>query len=262
MKIASVINYLESRFPQDFASEFDDQKIGLIIGDDNIEVNNLLLTLDLNQQVVEEAISKDVNLIIAHHPYIFNPLYKILFNSLEGKVLELMFKHQISLYVIHTNLDVGSGGVNDILAQKLGIRNLKIINNEIAKDNFLRYGDIDIVSLKNLALKIKDNLQVSGVRVAGSLNKKISTIGVIGGGGGSLADIKAAIDHNIDCYITGEVKLNVGQYAVSNDLAIIEVNHGVEKIVFEDLKNDLSFKLDLNDKVFVSDINTDPFEIL
>src|SRR5690554_7663798 len=96
VKIEKISSYLDKRFPVENASDFDYGKIGLTIGDENLELKNILLTLDLNYEVVCDAIKEDVNLIISHHPFLFSPITKIYFNSEIGKVLRLMFKHNIS----------------------------------------------------------------------------------------------------------------------------------------------------------------------
>lgn len=261
MIIKEVINYLEMRFPKEHASDFDKEKIGLIIGDDSLELSGILLTLDLNMDIVKEAIKNNVNFIISHHPFIFNPLYKIHFNSNYGKILEQMFKHKISLFAMHTNYDVGKGGVNDFLASLLKIKKIEIINNQVGKENFLRYGDIEEVSLKELALFVKNIFQLSGVKVCGDLNKRIKRIGIVGGSGAHPEDIENALKFNLDCYITGEIKLNIAQHALSNGLSLIEVNHGIEKLPFIKLQQDLLSDLSINN-VLLSSIQTDPLVIV
>lgn len=262
MFVKDVINYLEGRFPKTLAEDFDQPRIGLVIGSNNIKVKNILLTLDLTYDVVNEAIKKGCNLIISHHPYIFDPLFKIDFDSEKGKVIRKMFENNISLYAMHTNLDVGLGGVNDVLAKKILLTDYHVINGEIGKGNFLRYGDIEKQTVKEYALKIKESLNLTGVRIIGSLDKEISRVGIVGGSGAHSSDIYNAISVGCDCYVTGEVKLNIAQDANVNNLSIIEVNHGIEKEVFYSLKRELDEKLGLNGEIFVSEVETDPIIVL
>ena len=175
MLIKDIINYLESRFPRELAEDFDQLRIGLVIGSGNIEVKKVLLTLDLTYEVVEEAVKLGCNFIISHHPYLFDPLYKIDFESDKGRTIRKMFEHNISLYAMHTNLDVGCGGVNDTLAKKLFLKEINIINNEIGKGNYLRYGNIKSMTLNDLAIKVKNDLNLSGVRIYGDSNKIINS---------------------------------------------------------------------------------------
>jgi dinuclear metal center YbgI/SA1388 family protein len=259
MLIFDVVNYLDERFPQTLASDFDCGKIGLTIGSSNLELNNVLLTLDLNLEVVQEAIKIGANLIISHHSFIFEPFTKVLFDNEKGKVLGLMFKHQISLYSMHTNLDVGINGVNDVLANLLGLKN--IIGN-VMKDSFLRYGDIKKTTLNNFATHVKTCFDLTGVKVAGPLSKEINKVGIIGGGGAQIEELDNALALGCDCFISGEVKLHVAQYALYNQIAIIEVNHGVEKLVFNCLRDELESRLGLKKRVYISKINTDPLIFL
>ncbi len=262
MLVKDVVNYLETRFPKSLALDFDIPRIGLIIGSYNIEVNNILLTLDLTEQVVDEAIEKNVNLIISHHPYLFDSLYKIDFDSPKGKTIRKMFAHNISLYSMHTNLDTGLGGVNDVLASKLFIKDPKVINGEISKGNLLRYGNVEKQTVREYALKVKESLKLSGVRVSGDLDKIIDTVGVIGGSGAHPSDLQDAINNGCNCYVTGEVKLNNAIDAFDNGLTIIEVNHGVEKEVFYSLCDELRKNLDFGGEISVTIVQTDPFQSL
>ena len=254
MKIKNITSFLDNLYPSSLASDFDQNKIGLVIGDDALEVKNILLSLDLTLEVVKEAISKNANLIICHHPFIFEPIAKILFNSKEGKILNLMFQEKISLYVMHTNLDVGENGVNDTLASLL---KLTKITGVVAKDSFLRCGTTDI-TLQGLTNLVKNKFDLIMVRVVGPLDRLITRVGIVGGSGGQSEIIDEAITKGCDCLITGEIKLHIAQYAVDNDLCLIEVNHGVEKFVFNNLKEILKTNLNLESKIFISEINTDP----
>ena len=259
MLVRDVCNYLDKRFPKETAEEFDGPRIGLIIGSENIKVENILLTLDLNYEVVNKAIKKGCNMIIAHHPYLFEPLYKILFDSEKGKVIELMFKHQISLYVMHTNLDVGENGVNDCLARKLELENVVAING-YEQSSYLRVGEVDM-TLKKLANKVKDKFDLTGVRVLGDLNQDIHKVGIVGGSGGRVFDILKAKQAGCDCYITGEIHLNCSQFAEEVGLCLIEVNHGVEKFVFESLEEELEENLksefNFKNKIYTNLCETD-----
>lgn len=234
MKISDVCEYLSTRFPLADASDFD-KAIGLTIGNPANTVTGIVLALDLTKEVIKEAIDNNCNLIISHHPFLFTPIYKVLYNDYKGEIIKLMAVNNLSLYSMHTNLDVAEGGVNDVLAQMLGISDIKVINGEAGKENFLRYGKIKETTLGELALNVKKIFNLSGVRVLGDQNKKIKTLGVVGGSGAHDSDIFLAKISGCDCYITGEVHLNNSQYAEYLNIALIEVNHGVEKFVFYDL---------------------------
>lgn len=257
MKINKVLEFLDEKYPKDLATEDDQKKIGLTIGNPNKELKRVLLSLDLTLEVVEEAIKNNINLIITHHPFLFFPIYKINYEDEKGQIIEKLIKNDIVTYSMHTNLDVGVDGVDDVLAELLDIKKVK---GENIKESYLRYGDIDPIKLSDLCLFVKNKLNLTGVRACGDMNRIIRKIGVCGGSGGHISDINNAINANIDCYITGEVKMPEYQYANFNNLAIIEVNHGVEKFVFYKLKEMLLKTFDI--EILISDIETDPMIIV
>jgi dinuclear metal center YbgI/SA1388 family protein len=258
MLIKEVVAYLDKSYPQENAIDPDQGRIGLIIGDENLALNKILLSLDLTFNVAKEAVALGANLIITHHPFFQSPLSNLYFKSEKGLILELMLRHKISLFSMHTNLDVGKNGVNDTLADLIGIiKPIKMLEGP-AKGNFLRYGNISEISLGTLAQKIKAALRVTGVRIIGNPERIIRSLGVVGGSGAHDEDIEAALKAGIDCYVTGEVKLPAAQAAAFQNLAIIEVNHGVEKLVFYPLRETMIKDLKLDGQVFVSSVNTDP----
>lgn len=120
-----VIQLFEQFAPKELAME--DDKIGLLIGSLNQPVKNVLVALDVVEEVVDEAIEKDVQLIISHHPLIYRPLKTIRTEDAYGKIITKLIKHDIAVYAAHTNLDVTFGGVNDLLAAKLGLKETDVL---------------------------------------------------------------------------------------------------------------------------------------
>src|SRR5690606_37302195 len=95
--------------------------------------NKVMVTLDVLESVVDEAINKKVDLIIAHHPLLFKPIRQININDTKGKIIHKLIKHDITVYAAHTNLDIATDGVNDMLCKKLGINDTKPLT-EIQND--------------------------------------------------------------------------------------------------------------------------------
>lgn len=117
----TVIQYMEQLAPKHVA--MPDDKIGLQLGTLQKEIHNVLIALDINDDVIEEAIKLQVDLIIAHHAIIFRPLKQLQTDTPMGKLYEKLIKHDIAVYISHTNLDVTEGGMNDWMAEALGIEN-------------------------------------------------------------------------------------------------------------------------------------------
>lgn len=253
MIVKDILAYLENKFPYDLAANFDLDKIGLTIGDENKEVTGVLCALDLTLPVIEEAKNNGCNLIVCHHPFTFSPLTKVLVNDEKGALIYNMIKNDISLIAMHTNMDLGIGGVGDTLCNLL---NLKQSNyGECTKDQYIRHGFIDEMSLKELAEYTKNVLNLDGVKVIGDLNKPIKKVGILGGSGGHESDIYNACLLECDCYITGEIKHHIGLLANYKNLCLIEVNHGVEKFVFNKLAKDINNEFNIKTKVSEIDSN-------
>ncbi|AOM82605.1 Nif3-like dinuclear metal center hexameric protein [Salisediminibacterium beveridgei] len=121
----ALIQGFERFSPKSYAIEGD--KVGLQIGTLNKKVTKLMTALDVNEQVVDEAIENGVDFIIAHHPLIFRPLKALTTDESYGKTIQKLMKHEITLYVAHTNLDVATGGVNDLMADALGLQDTDVL---------------------------------------------------------------------------------------------------------------------------------------
>jgi len=120
-----IIQLFERFSPKGLAMEGD--KIGLQIGRLNKKVERVMIALDVLENVIDEAIEKNVQLIIAHHPPIFRPLKNIMTDTVQGRMIEKLLKHDIAVYAAHTNLDVAKGGVNDWLAEALELENHEVL---------------------------------------------------------------------------------------------------------------------------------------
>lgn len=120
-----IIQLFEQFSPKAYAVEGD--KIGLQIGTLNKPIKNVMVTLDVLESVIDEAIEKEVDLIIAHHPPIFRSLKHISTDQPAGRLIEKCLKHDIAVYAAHTNLDVADGGVNDLLAEALELSETEVL---------------------------------------------------------------------------------------------------------------------------------------
>ncbi|MBO0959473.1 Nif3-like dinuclear metal center hexameric protein [Neobacillus sp. MM2021_6] len=120
-----IIQLFEQFSPKGLAMEGD--KVGLQIGRLNQKVERMMIALDVLENVIDEAIEKNVQLIIAHHPIIYRPLKNVLTDSVQGRMIEKLLKHDIAVYAAHTNLDVAKGGVNDLLADAIGLEGAEVL---------------------------------------------------------------------------------------------------------------------------------------
>jgi len=126
MRIADVINHLESIAPPSLQESYDNS--GLIVGEKSSEVQRVLISLDCIEETVNEAIAQNCNLIVAHHPIVFSGLKRFNNANYVQRTVQLAIKNDIAIYAIHTNLDnVYHQGVNGKIAEKIGLKNTRIL---------------------------------------------------------------------------------------------------------------------------------------
>lgn len=125
MKLKVITQFLEHQFPLSLQESYDNS--GLLIGNLEMEIKGVLICLDSIEKIVDEAIEKNCNLIIAHHPIIFKGLKKMTESNYIERVVTKCIKNDIALYSIHTNLDNHFEGVNKEIANRIGLKNLRIL---------------------------------------------------------------------------------------------------------------------------------------
>lgn len=125
MRASEIITVIESFAPPAYQESYDNS--GLQVGHPDTEVTGVLLTLDITEDVIDEAVAKGCNMIIAHHPIIFSGLKRLSGRSYVERVVERAIRKDVILYAAHTNLDNARAGVNAIIAEKLGLQNTAIL---------------------------------------------------------------------------------------------------------------------------------------
>jgi dinuclear metal center YbgI/SA1388 family protein len=250
---------IELRYPKSLAVEWD--VVGFVTNNSNIEVNNILLTIDVTEEVVAEAVAKSIDFIISHHPLILDPEE---ISDIQSKIIQMREKleeNNIALYVAHTNADIAQGGVNDSLAKVIGLQNVEAFGVE----KMARKGNLATqVTLREFVNFLKDKLpQVKGsIQVSGKLDSKVSKVGLCGGSGSSL--LEEVRKEGVDVFVTADLK----HHAVSdnenmNGPALVSVSHWASEWVWlpeleQQLKTDLAQK-QLDSRIFISEISTDPW---
>lgn len=247
MKAIEIINLLNKWVPSYLVDDWDNT--GFQIGDPEKEVKNILLSLDLDREVLEKALDKKVDMIITHHPIIFKPLKSITKTTYKEKLIYNIIREDIVVYNAHTNLDLTTDGVNDALANILTIKNtepLKIVHKETENDIYLlnnsetiygygRIGEIKKMPLLNFLDNVKERLKTDYLTVYGDLDKEIKRVAVCGGSGSSF--IYDAYSKGADIYITGDIKYHEAQYANELGLTIVDAGHyHTEKVVLPVIK--------------------------
>ena len=229
MTVKDIYDYLNIIAPFDTAEEWDN--CGLNIGSFNKDIKKIYIALDVTGAALDDAISFGADLVITHHPMIFNPISQIVEDSLVYKAV----KSGMSFIASHTCLDKAEGGVNTCLANAVGIKNLKISEN----DEFLRFGEIEPCTTEEFARKIKAAL--GGMISFADSGKTINTVALCSGSGGDL--VAEAKRIGADAFLTGEAKHH--EYLLSKELGIsmlVAGHYETENIVCEYLYKSLKEK--------------------
>ncbi len=252
---AKIKQFFQTHYPSELAYDWDN--VGLQIGTLNKDITGILITLDVTKAVVEEAIKKNSNLIIAHHPLVFKPLKAILSDAYKGQVIEMMIKNDIALYVSHTNFDLANAGMNDFLSEKLKLKNIEILEYEDETHGIGRIGDIKPMKLMDAIAFIKDNLKMKQARlITNKKNKTIKRLAISGGSGAS--HMFSAKQKGADLYITGDISYHQAHDILQLGLNALDIGHYVEKHFMESLKEKLQ-SVGITAPLYTSQIDQDPF---
>lgn len=224
MKVIDIKNKLEDVYPLSLADSWDN--CGLLIGNSEQEVKKILITLDVNFNSVKQAIENNVDMIISHHPAIFQKINSITNETNEGKLILSIIQNNISVYCAHTNVDVAEQGINSVLAQMFSLANIEILEkNEF--NTFAGLGRIGTLkhsmTLTELASLTKNILKTPCVRVCGDLDNKISKIAIASGSCSEV--IPLAIEKKCDAVITGDMKYHESLDLVRDGICIIDAGH-------------------------------------
>lgn len=126
MKLNNLVKKIENKYPLNLAYNWDN--VGLIVGDFDNDIKRILVTLEANESIIEEAIENNIDLIVTHHPFIFKKINKINTKDLKGRLIHKLIKNDIALYSMHTNFDIAIDGLNDYFMEIMGFENTKILD--------------------------------------------------------------------------------------------------------------------------------------
>lgn len=228
--VKEIYNFIDSFAPFDTAESYDN--VGILVGDSSSRVTKAVVSLDITPAVVREAAELNAEVIISHHPVIFNPLKKVL----SGSAVYELIGHNISAICAHTNLDKSPVfGVNTELAKAMGLDNVRVSeNNEI-----LFVGNTGkFFTAEEFAGLLKRNLGCESLSYTKS-NNRISKVGLCSGAGGS--EIFSAIGSGCDAFVTGELKHHELIAANEGGVSVFVLGHyKSEDVVIQPLCDKLS----------------------
>jgi dinuclear metal center YbgI/SA1388 family protein len=223
--IDDVCCYMESFAPSRLGEDWDN--IGLLIGDRNNPVHRILTCLTVTPDTVHEAISRQVQLIITHHPLPFHPLKTITRSTTAGGMILDLIGAGIAVYSPHTSFDSAAGGINQRIAEKLGLQDIVPIRPFANDPDQLGAGRMGRLpqpeTLEQWIEKLCREFSVPGVHVVGETSAMIENVGVACGAAGSFLD--AAIAAGCDAFVTGETNFHTSLEAQARRITLALPGH-------------------------------------
>ncbi len=230
MLIAEWVNEWEKRVPAELQEDWDNT--GKQFGDFNKELKGVVFSLDLTDAAIDLAIEKGANLIFTHHPVFYSPIKSLLMDDPLSAMIIRSIREGISLYSSHTAFDAVNGGVNDYIAEIIGLRDTEALV-PMSEDHplyaFSRgMGRIGSSPGPNMTIRqfgeiLNKKFGANGVFIYGEPDKKVSRIAILGGGGMSFVD--RALAGGADLFVTADIKYHEAQDAVRRGLSLIDLGH-------------------------------------
>ena len=220
--VTDICLFMNELAPVKYAESWDNP--GLLLGHLAQHVHKIMVALDLSPEVAEQAIEQECDIIITHHPYYFSLPKTLAVTDTKMEVLYELIKHDIALYAAHTNLDAAKGGVNDVLAARLGLDEVtEIPRKDCPEQGLARIGVLDEpMALKEFAAKVRDDLGAEHLTYAGG-DEPVYKVAVVGGSGADF--MEDALAAGADTLVTGDLKYHVAQKALNLGLNVVDGTH-------------------------------------
>ena len=216
------------------------------VGDTGREVSSVLLTTDITEDVVNEAVMRGCQLIVSHHPLLFHGLKQICGQTPQARVVETAIKNNIAIYSAHTSLDSVIGGINTRLADKLGLKEQRIL----VQSETCEYRGLGVLGVLGRPMRysdfiayVRDTLDCTYVRYTREAKSSVEIVALCGGSGAEF--IGEAIAQGADVYITADCKYHEFQEA-EGQIGLIDIDHWISerhaREIFRDIIEPLGVK--------------------
>lgn len=228
-RVCDIESFLYDWAPRDLAMSWDN--VGLLVGDGDAEVHKVLVALDVTEAVAAEAVAVGADLIVAHHPLmncVWHKVQHVTTCDAQGRTITTLLKNGVSAICMHTNLDAADGGVNDVLAEKLGLQGLSPLTEEkIGRIGTLKC-EMPLVEFTRFVI---ESLRCNGLRYT-DCGKPVHRVAV---GGGACGDyIPQAIAAGCDTFVTSDLRYH--DFLDTTELHLIDAGHfPTEDVICEPL---------------------------
>ena len=233
VRICQLLAQLDRLAPPALAEAWDN--VGLLVGASDQKIDRVLVCLDVTLAVLREALDKNCQAIISHHPPIFKPLARIDLGEASGRILRIALVHGLALVACHTNLDSAQGGVSDALARALGLNETRPLQS-VASHPDAGLGRIgrftEAVPAREFLRRAVAVTANPALAVAGELPETITTVAVCGGSGSEFAPLAQRLGAEV--YLSGEIKHSTALWAGENGFCLIDGGHwGTERLAVD-----------------------------
>ncbi|MBQ8288496.1 MAG: Nif3-like dinuclear metal center hexameric protein [Clostridia bacterium] len=220
MTVKDLYQVLDNRIPASLSCAWDND--GLMCSPNlSAPINRILLTLDVSEAAVDYAVANGCDLIISHHPMIFRPLSAVTEDNFTARKVLKCVQNGISVFSFHTRLDIVEGGVNDRLAELLGLADTEPFGDE-ETPTIGRIGYVDATTMEAFAELVKARIGVPALQTV-ELGREVRRVALVGGDGKDF--IKPAMRAGADVYLTGTLSYNSMVDAADLGLQVIEAGH-------------------------------------
>ena len=238
--VSKVCDVLEEFAPLCWQEEYDNS--GLIVGDKNLEISSALLCIDVTEEVIDEALSLSCKMIIAHHPLVFMGLKHICGENYVERCVVKAIKNEIAIYAAHTCWDNAPQGVNYRIAEKIGLKNIKILVPKSIENENVGAGVVGVLDESEGELdflnRLKNVFSIKCIKHSPLLDKKIKRVALCGGSGSEY--LQNAIDCEADVFLTADIKYHTF-FSTEKKILLADIGHFeseqfTKEIFFEQLQ--------------------------
>ncbi len=233
LRVRAIADFLEAFAPSCLAEDWDN--VGLLVGDADAAVERIMTCLSVTDASADEAIRQRAELIVAHHPIPFQPLKRLTTESPTGRLLLRLVADGVAVYSPHTALDSAARGINQLLAEGLGLHDIAPLVTAPGGISAGRCGRLRAVQpLGEFAETVKAFLRLEAVQRVGDAARPIQRVAVACGSATEL--LSAARERGCDCFVTGEARFHSCLEAEATGMAMLLVGHhaserfGVERL--------------------------------
>ncbi len=232
MTTREIVNIIESEYPK-FSQEIWDNS-GLLIDNENSSISGILICFDITEDTINEAIEKNCNFIISHHPLFINGLKKISSETYTERVIRQAIKNDIAIYCCHTPVDKSRNGISFKIAEELGLENVDFLSKDTDKDFGLGIvGELkETLEATEFIKLVKNTFSLPIIRHSQLPTNKIKTVAFCGGSGASL--ISSALKAKADAYICGDIKHH-DYFNSLEGILLVDAGHFETEIAIKDL---------------------------